>query len=78
MIFSFFSSYNECYELPFVMSFLTEVMRHSCFVPFTLPHSPSEKTVLNGYTLPKGTTLFVSLMSLNLDPDVFEDAETFR
>ena len=60
------------------MAYLTEVVRQSCFMPFTVPHSPVEDTIVDGYVIPKEANILFNFMSLNYDPEVWGDQFTFR
>lgn len=60
------------------MAYLTELIRHTCFVPFTVFHSPLEDTVMDNYLIPKEANILVSFMSLNWDSKVFEDQQSFK
>ena len=60
------------------MAYLTEVMRHTCVIPFTVPHSPVEDTVVDNYLIPKRANILFSFMSLNWDSEVFNDEQAFR
>ena len=60
------------------MSFVTEIVRHSSFAPFTIPHAAAEDTEIDGYLIPKDVPILVNIMSLNMEPKVWKDPETFR
>lgn len=60
------------------MAYLTEIIRHSSFMPFSVPHSPVEDTVVNNYLVPKEANILFNFMSLNWDPEVFGDHQVFR
>lgn len=64
-------------QLPWVMAFIYEVMRFTSFVPLTIPHSTTADTTIMGYTIPKGTIIFINQWSVNHDPTIWSHPETF-
>ncbi|XP_058703247.1 cytochrome P450 1A5-like [Poecile atricapillus] len=64
--------------LPYTEAFILEMFRHSSFLPFTIPHSTTKDTVLNGYYIPKGRCVFVNQWQTNHDEKLWKDPETFR
>ncbi|NWI41802.1 CP1A5 protein, partial [Picathartes gymnocephalus] len=64
--------------LPYTEAFILETFRHSSFVPFTIPHSTTKDTVLNGYYIPKDRCVFVNQWQVNHDEKLWEDPETFN
>lgn len=71
-------SLDDLQALPYTEAVLLEVMRHSCIFPFALPHSTTRDTVINGYSVPAKTLVFVNLWSVSHDPEVFPDPERFN
>lgn len=65
-------------SMPKTMSFVYEVLRHACVVPFALPHSTTKNTTLNGYFIPKDTFVLVNLYSMTRDEKVFPEPEIFN
>lgn len=70
-------SIEDQLRLPYVMAFIYEVMRLTSFVPLTIPHSTTRETAIMGYVIPKDTVVFVNQWSINHDPDIWPDPETF-
>lgn len=64
-------------QLPYIMAFIYEVMRFTTFVPLTIPHSTTTTTSFMGYTIPKNTVVFVNQWSINHDPAVWSQPDTF-
>ncbi|XP_041644679.1 cytochrome P450 1B1 [Cheilinus undulatus] len=64
-------------QLPYVMAFIYEVMRFTSFVPLTIPHSTTTNTSIMGYTIPKNTVVFINQWSVNHDPAIWSNPETF-
>ncbi|XP_065589697.1 cytochrome P450 1A4 [Cyrtonyx montezumae] len=64
--------------LPNTEAFILEVFRHSSFLPFTIPHSATKDTVLNGYYIPKNTCVFVNQWQVNHDERIWKDPSSFK
>lgn len=64
-------------QLPYIMAFIYEVMRFTSFVPLTIPHSTTADTSIMGYTIPKNTVIFINQWSINHDPAIWSEPETF-
>ncbi|KAI3362985.1 hypothetical protein L3Q82_011657, partial [Scortum barcoo] len=70
-------SIDDQVQLPYVMAFIYEVMRYTSFVPLTIPHSTITDTSIMGYTIPNNTVIFINQWSINHDPDMWTNPETF-
>ncbi|NXC49408.1 CP1A5 protein, partial [Penelope pileata] len=64
--------------LPYTEAFILEVFRHSSFMPFTIPHSTTRDTVLNGYYIPKDHCVFINQWQVNHDEKLWKDPEIFN
>ncbi|KAM6058295.1 cytochrome P450 1A5-like [Chlamydotis macqueenii] len=64
--------------LPYTEAFILEMFRHSSFLPFTIPHSTTRDTVLNGYYIPKDRCVFVNQWQVNHDEKLWKDPSTFN
>ncbi|NXJ72288.1 CP1A5 protein, partial [Rostratula benghalensis] len=64
--------------LPYTEAFILEMFRHSSFVPFTIPHSTTRDTVLNGYHIPKDRCVFVNQWQVNHDEKLWKNPLTFK
>ncbi|KAI6077983.1 cytochrome P450 1A5-like protein [Aix galericulata] len=64
--------------LPYTEAFILEMFRHSSFLPFTIPHSTTKDTVLNGYYIPKGRCVFVNQWQVNHDEKLWKDPHVFN
>ncbi|XP_042660042.1 cytochrome P450 1A5 isoform X2 [Tyto alba] len=64
--------------LPYTEAFILEMFRHSSFMPFTIPHSTTRDTVLNGYYIPKDRCVFVNQWEVNHDEKLWKDPLTFN
>ncbi|KAK2539193.1 cytochrome P450 1A4 [Columba livia] len=65
-------------SLPYTEAFILEMFRHSSFLPFTVPHSTTKATVLNGYYIPKGTCVFINQWQVNHDEKLWKDPSAFN
>ncbi|XP_010223423.1 PREDICTED: cytochrome P450 1A4 [Tinamus guttatus] len=65
-------------SLPHMEAFILEMFRHSSFLPFTIPHSTTKDTVLNGYHIPKDRCVFISQWQANHDEKLWKDPSTFN
>lgn len=63
--------------MPYTEATIMEVQRLSMVVPLAIPHMTSEKTVLQGYTIPKGTVVIPNLWSVHRDPAIWEKPDDF-
>ncbi len=62
---------------PYVEAVILEAFRYTSFVPLLLPHYTSCETDLNGYLIPKGTTVFPNVWSLHHDEKYWRDPWVF-
>ncbi|NXC20178.1 CP1A4 protein, partial [Corythaeola cristata] len=64
--------------LPYMEAFILEMFRHSSVLPFTIPHSTTKATTLNGYYIPKDTCVFINQWQVNHDEKLWKDPSTFN
>ena len=64
--------------LPLLEATITETLRISSLVPLSVPHKATVDATLQGYHIPKGTTVLVNLWSLHHDPDIWDAPNEFR
>ncbi|XP_078531900.1 cytochrome P450 1A1-like [Lissotriton helveticus] len=64
-------------KLHYTEAFISEVLRHSSFVPFTLPHCTTSDVNLNGYFISKDTCVFVNQYQVNHDPSLWKNPDSF-
>ncbi|XP_061670707.1 cytochrome P450 1A1 [Syngnathoides biaculeatus] len=65
-------------NLPFLEAFILEILRHSSFLPFTIPHCTTKDTSLNGFFIPKNTCVFINQWQINHDPEIWKDPLSFN
>ncbi len=64
--------------MPYVEAVVLEALRYQSLTPLLLPHYTSCETELKGYSIPKGTTVFVNAWSLHHDSKYWEDPWAFN
>ncbi|KAM7155080.1 cytochrome P450 2U1 [Molossus nigricans] len=65
-------------QMPYTEATIMEVQRLTTVVPLAIPHMTSEKTVLQGYTIPKGTVIIPNLWAVHRDPAIWEKPNDFN
>ncbi|XP_077969415.1 cytochrome P450 2U1-like [Styela clava] len=65
-------------EMPYTCAFIHELMRHRTLAPLSVYHKTNEEATLDGYTIPKNTTVAPNLWAVHFDPKHFENPEEFR
>ncbi|CAG2116954.1 unnamed protein product [Medioppia subpectinata] len=63
--------------MPFLDTFIKEVMRVNCSVT-RVDRMLTKDTYLEGIYLPKGTSIVIPIWALHLDPDHFADPHEFK
>ncbi|CAH0383071.1 unnamed protein product [Bemisia tabaci] len=71
-------SFTEEKRLNYVSAVLLESMRSCHVVPVTGPRRATQTTTVGGYTIPKGTTVLMSVHSILNDKKRWGDPEVFR
>ncbi|KAL0099680.1 hypothetical protein PUN28_019821 [Cardiocondyla obscurior] len=69
---------EDRFKMPFTEAILTECQRMWNVTPVIGPRRVLSNTILDGYTIPKNTTILMNLYSNNMDPEVFPDPSSFR
>ena len=65
-------------NLPYLEATITETLRLSSLVPLSVPHKTTADTTLQGYSIPKDTTVLMNLWSLHHDPEIWDDPEALK
>lgn len=65
-------------RLPSLNAVIYEVLRMSCVVPVSLPHSTTQDIQLREYNIPKDTFVFVNLWGIHHDPRHWEAPYEFN
>jgi cytochrome P450 len=73
-----FPTYADYPNLPYCLSVLDELFRWKHFAPQGLPHQAAEDMTLGGYTIPKGTDIFLNFYSLHMNEKYWNNPQEFR
>ncbi|XP_078484970.1 cytochrome P450 2U1-like isoform X1 [Ciona intestinalis] len=65
-------------QMPYTCAFMQEVFRYRTLVPLSLFHVTNDDVSLNGYSIPKGTTVLPNLWAAHNDPDVWDEPSKFK
>uniref|UniRef100_A0A8C3RXA2 Cytochrome P450 1A n=1 Tax=Chelydra serpentina TaxID=8475 RepID=A0A8C3RXA2_CHESE len=50
--------FNDRKDLHYTEAFISEILRHTSFIPFTIPHRSMKETIINGYLIPQDICIF--------------------
>ncbi|XP_078531893.1 cytochrome P450 1A4-like [Lissotriton helveticus] len=64
-------------ELHYSEAFINEIFRHTSFMAFPIPHCTIEDTVLNGYFIPRRTTVLLNFYQINHDDTMWKNPNVF-
>ncbi|KAJ5159284.1 Cytochrome P450 [Penicillium coprophilum] len=64
-------------RLPYINMIVKETMRWRPVAPLSFPHALTQDDWVNGYLLPKGTTVFLNVWGLHHDDRVFPNPDQF-
>ena len=64
-------------NLPYLEATIAETLRLSSLAPLAIPHKATVDTTLQGYNIPKETTVLINLWSLHHDPTIWDDPHSF-
>lgn len=70
--------YEDQPNLPYIRCLIKEMHRWAPIGAIIPPHAPGADDVYEGMTIPKGTVIFPSLPSLNRDPALYNEPDTFK
>ena len=65
-------------NLPYLEATIPETLRITSLGPLAIPHKTTVDTTLQGYNIPKNTTVLINLWSLHHDPEIWDDPNNFR
>ena len=70
--------WKDAEKLPYLQATTCEVMRHSNFVPINLPHKAVRNSSIEGYHIPKDTTVLFNFASIHSDPEEWQEPTLFK
>ncbi|KAJ4829672.1 hypothetical protein Tsubulata_047989 [Turnera subulata] len=65
-------------NLPYLQNIISENLRLYPVNPLSVPHMSSTDCTIGGYYVPGGTMLFVNTYAMHRDPNLWEDAASFK
>ncbi|KAK7677693.1 hypothetical protein QCA50_019384 [Cerrena zonata] len=65
-------------RLPYVQAVVNETNRFFPPVPLGAPHMSTADEMVEGYLVPKGSTIFMNYYGIYRDPDLFDEPELFN
>ena len=70
--------WQDAPNLPYLQATLCEVIRHSSFIPIFPPHGAIRDTTIDGYSIPKGTSVFFNIHRLHQDLKQWPESKSFK
>ncbi|KLO06300.1 cytochrome P450 [Schizopora paradoxa] len=71
-------TYQDRKNLPYVDALIKETLRWHPVLPLGLPHASSEDSVVDGYTIPKGTIMLANIWQFTHDPARYHEPAKFN
>ncbi|KAI9200527.1 hypothetical protein LWI28_009456 [Acer negundo] len=69
---------SDLAQLPHLGNIINETLRLYPPVPLLIPHESSEECTVQGFRIPRGTTLLVNCWAIQNDPKVWVDPREFK
>ncbi|KAJ8432646.1 hypothetical protein Cgig2_011812 [Carnegiea gigantea] len=68
---------HHIHKLPYLQAVMKEAFRLHTVVPLLIRHCPSKSCVIGGYTIPKGTRIFINVWAMHRDPSIWANPLEF-
>ncbi|KAI3686720.1 hypothetical protein L1987_80404 [Smallanthus sonchifolius] len=69
---------SDMSNLVYLQAIIKETMRLYPAAPLSVPHESTEDCIVGGYTVPKGTHLWVNIWKIHHDPQIWTDPFEFQ
>ena len=69
---------NDVLKCHYLRAFVYESLRITTVSPLTVPHKTHTEVEVDGYVIPKDTTVFFNIHGIHRDEQVFENPQTFN
>nr|QBA57482.1 CYP305B1 [Heortia vitessoides] len=71
-------TWADIQRLPYSSAFLLEVQRFYPIAPLVGPRRLTDDVVIDGFLIPKGTTILISIGDLNSNPKIWDEPHEFK
>ncbi|XP_070208907.1 cytochrome P450 2F5-like isoform X2 [Littorina saxatilis] len=65
-------------DLPYVQAAVLETLRLASTAPLGVPHRTTDDVSMDGFTIPKGATVFANSVLFHHDPETYADPHAFK
>ncbi|KAK4260463.1 hypothetical protein QN277_003569 [Acacia crassicarpa] len=68
---------SHIHKFPYLLAVMKESLRLHPALPLLVPHCPSETTTVGGYTVPKGSRVFINVWAIHRDSTIWDNPLKF-